>query len=88
MDIKEAKKIIGEPWIGGDDEDYGDYCLAKGFLEGVAATLELKEVKDLIRAINHEIACTACGFNECQKCYDCDTELVLEAFQKLKESLK
>lgn len=34
MTRDEALKITSTPWIGGDDDDYGDYCKAQGILEG------------------------------------------------------
>jgi len=65
MDIEKAKEILKPfemykvfplAWL--DKGENGDWSAmataeAKGYLEGVAATLELKEVKDLVEAIEN-----------------------------------
>lgn len=44
-----------------------------------AAIRALREaIKILKKSLEHEIRCTACGFDECRKCYDCEAELALK----------
>lgn len=50
MNAKEAREIIKAGWIGGDDEDYGDFCLAKGYLEALKGP-EVLALLDALRKV-------------------------------------
>lgn len=73
---------------GGEDSGPKQYRTVEGWnsafvwkeLDKAHATIRaLREaIKILKKSLEHEIRCTACGFDECRKCYDCEAELALK----------